>query len=74
MIFKIQKPVATNVDPPEVLVYNQDRSITQSIPMPKEDIDAIFGDDLKQYWEAEIIEANDTKNLMLRQKVGDQDW
>lgn len=74
MIFKIQKPLGGNVDPPEILAYNKDRSITLSIPMPAEDIDALFGFDAKQYWEGNLIETGDTRNLELVKKVREQSW
>jgi hypothetical protein len=74
MILKIQKPLSGNVEPPEILVYNEDRSVTESIPMSWFDIHELFGDDVKQYWDGDIIEANGTKNIELHKQVKAQPW
>lgn len=74
VIFKLQKPIYSNMEMPEVLCYNKDRSITISMPMPQEDVALMFGDDLKQYWDAEVIVANETNNVILQKRVKDQDW
>lgn len=74
-IFKIQKPLATNnEDMLYVLAYNTDQSIELYIPLEPNEIDALFGADLKQYWLAHAILNIAGNMLVLDKKVAEQDW
>lgn len=73
-IFKIQKPLVSNLATPEVLAYNKDRSIEVFVPMDSKDIEALFEDDLKQYWEGHLARSMGGTHLVLDRQVGDEDW
>lgn len=70
-IIKIQKPIVTN-GPAEAMVYNEDHSVFTLLPWT-EDLDEIFGDDLKQYWLADIPQF-DKGFIKLIQEVEEQVW
>lgn len=70
-IIKIQKPLVSN-GPADALIYNEDRSLTTMLPWTKE-IDAAFGDDVKQYWLADIPQF-DKGYIKLIEQIEEQDW
>jgi hypothetical protein len=74
MIFKLQKPLGGDFDEPEVLAYNKTRKVELFIPMKQADIDELFGDTVKQYWEGKVTRSKGGKNLILDRQVEEQDW
>jgi hypothetical protein len=50
-IVKVQMPIASNHDEPEVMVYNEDRSVMQQFPL-SDDLREIMGEELKKYFYA----------------------
>ena len=52
-IVKLQWPISTNMEIPEVLVYNEDESIFQGFPISQE-LKEMFGNKLKIYRMAQI--------------------
>jgi hypothetical protein len=81
MIIKVQKPLATYGMPPKALIYNEDRSVEIYVPMSK-DMDELFGNDVKQYWEAKLGEhpggevyiGDGTTLLTLFKKLEEPNW
>lgn len=65
-IVKVQLSITTNLAGPQVLIYNEDRSIMYQGPA--------YGDLLdfppKSFWKAELIGTH----LELHKQVSDQDW
>lgn len=70
-IIKLQRPLATNMDQAQVLVYNEDRSLERMLPYT-DDMQKLFGSDQKQYWLADIPKK--TGYIKLIQQVEEQDW
>lgn len=56
MIIKVQLPLATNGSHDTVLVYNEDQSFMQELPLPKQELKALrrqMGWERKGYFHAE---------------------
>ena len=72
MILKLLRklPITDNYN--EVLVYNEDREITQFVNYDKEMVEQVFGDELKVYWIGEVDVEN--HSIKLIKKVAKQDW
>ena len=71
MIVKIQRPLSTNADIPEALIYNKSRTVMYQIPYVE--VQQLFNGtlgELKVYHEAEVI----NKILHINERVEDQDW
>lgn len=69
-IVKVQKPLFTSEpEAPMALVYNEDRSLNVMVPYT-EDLERLFGDDMKQYWLADWSGGE----VELLKEVGEQDW
>ena len=68
MIVKIQRSI-TSSEGPSMLIYNQDRSIMEQLPLPPE-MERWFGKRLKRYAEARIVSSQ----LIIDHEVPDQDW
>ena len=56
MIFKVQQSFHTSEQKQQVLVYNEDRSISWQGDMPKK-IKKALGNTLKAYFEGELIKT-----------------
>lgn len=70
MIVKIQKPLATNEILPQALIYNKNRNVTLFLPF--EQVQKLFREgELKVYHNAHI---NDAGELVIEERVRDQDW
>lgn len=69
-IIKIQRPLFTNTEP-EVLMYNETRSFEATYPLTKE-LEKVFGDDVKQYWLANVPKRKGQVELL--EEVEWQDW
>lgn len=69
MILKIQRPIVTTEPAPLMLIYNQDRSIDETLPMTEE-LFSLFGDEYKLYIEAEIVEGV----MQIQRVVEEQSW
>ena len=67
MIVKIQLPLMTTMDHPMALIYNNDRSFQEQIPVTQELKDAMDGD-VKAYFRVEIKEGD--LHLLERVKGG----
>lgn len=72
MILKLLRrlPITDNYN--EVLVYNEDREITQFVNYDKEMVEQVFGDELKVYWIGEIDEKR--QGIRLVEQVEEQAW
>ena len=70
-VIKIQRPMAGNFDVPEALIYTKGRKFETTIPMTEE-LYELFGEDVKQYWEANISER--TYSIEMVRQVEDQPW
>lgn len=69
-IVKVQRPIVTN-GPPQVLIYNEDRSITVQVDMTKKFRKLFKVGEFKIYCEAEHNEAG---TLIVYDRVKDQSW
>ena len=54
-IVKIQRPITSNQVNPPVLIYSADRYIFAEQLMPEQDMDDLFGTELKVYVQAELL-------------------
>ena len=70
-IIKIQKPIVTT-GVPEAMVTNEDESLITFLPWTQE-LDGVFGDDLKQYWWADVPKF-DKGYIKLVKQADEQDW
>lgn len=70
MICKIQRPLSTNGDPSQCLIYNRSRQYQAFITLDEKQQAELFGDKPKVYaavdWRGDHIE--------IRRVVRDQDW
>ena len=69
MIIKIQRSIVTNMPVPQVVIYNEDRSIFWQGPMP-EDIKKLMGRYSKVYAKAKIVGTE----VVVDRIIADQDW
>jgi hypothetical protein len=53
-IWKLQRPLYTNMPVLEVLAYTEDRKSEAFIPMTDYEIEELFGDNLKLYVKAKV--------------------
>ena len=58
MIVKVQLPLASNAPKPELLVYNEDRSIQELLPASKEVVDLFDEDEVKAFFYATLKDGN----------------
>lgn len=70
-VIKIQKPLVSNGFA-AAMVYNEDRSLVTMLPWTQE-LDLVFGDDVKQYWLAYIPQFNKGYIKLLEQQE-EQVW
>ncbi len=78
MIVKIQKPLFNSApNNPAVLIYDEDRDFEMMTPW-NEKWEKVFGDDLKQYWEATTSPTAEGKwyldEIILIKQVATPDW
>lgn len=72
MIIKIQRPLYMSDQEPQVLIYNEDQTISTFLPYDDAMKD-LFGEDLKQYWIADL--PTKTKGFIkLQRQVVDPGW
>jgi len=69
-IFKMQASITTTQEFRQVLIYNEDRSVTVQIDMD-ESLEELFDGELKIYVEGEV---NKDKQLEIHDIVEEQDW
>lgn len=69
-IVKVQIPLSSNLDPPRILVYNQNKSIYCLMPMQQRFLDELRTD-LKGYYE---LEGEDKATFKIGERVAAQDW
>lgn len=69
VIVKVQLPLSTNLEVPEALIYNQDRSILCQLPV-SDDLKKSMGGAAKQYFFAELRGTI----LHLDKRAPWQDW
>jgi hypothetical protein len=69
MVVKVQKPL---MGAPDVLIYNEDKSVWALLPFEPRDIEALFGREVKQYWLADVPKK--TGIIKLVKRVKEQDW
>lgn len=69
MIFKLQRPLATNLETPYILIYDQTRKIERFV-IYDEETAKIFGDLPKVYVEGKIRD----NTLIVDRVVPEQDW
>lgn len=74
MIVKVQISLETTQPEPQVLIYNQDRSVLEILPLSKcidlEEMMADAGPLKRAYFEARIHDGK----IMLGDRVDDPDW
>jgi hypothetical protein len=69
-IWKLQRPIVSNEAFPTVMAYTEDKDQLAMIPMPEEMMDEIFGDELKVYALATVVNGV----LKVKRLVPEQDW
>lgn len=69
-IWKLQRPLVSNEEFPTVMAYTEDKVKMAMIPMPEEVMDEIFGDELKIYAKATVVNGV----LKVKHLVEEQDW
>lgn len=70
-VFKLQRPLHTNGDYNEILIYNEDRSVEAQLPVSSEVIELIFNDEYKVYM---LGKVGDDGIVRISGRVEDQDW
>lgn len=70
---KLQRPLFGNGDPGEILIYNEDRSIEQLIPLNADELGHVFGDEPKVYFLADVP-VNKPGLIKLIKRLPEQDW
>lgn len=68
-IFKLQRPLSSNIEDPPALAYNKDRSVTMMLDMTP-DMEGVFGDRLKVYVRGQV----EGDKLKILEMVGDRPW
>ncbi len=68
MIVKIQRPLASSMDAPPCLIYNEDRSVLLSKNI--QDLDVFFGNKLKVYADVDI----NGSEINIKTLIQDQTW
>lgn len=71
-IWKLQRPMATNMPVLEVMAYTEGKENLAFIPLSEKEIDEIFGDELKIYVKAKVNKH--TGILEVKKRVPDQWW
>lgn len=71
MIVKVQRSITTSEAVPQVLVYNEDRSLQYQGPLTMEVAEWFEEDEYKFYADAEIDELG---RFALNYRVEEQDW
>ena len=71
-IWKLQRPLVTNSSSHDVMAYTEDKEDLAFINMTQEQIDEVFGDELKIYVEAKVNKK--TGMLVADRIVEEQDW
>lgn len=69
-IWKLQRPLYTNMPVLEVLAYTEDRKHEAFIPMMDYEIVELFGDELKLYVKAKVKKGN----LVVDKILEEQSW
>lgn len=69
-IVKLQRPLATN-HKPEVLIYDEVKRFVFFLPYDEHMVE-LFGDDIKQYWLADIPRYKG--DIKLIKRMEEQEW
>jgi len=69
-IWKLQRPLVSNEEFPTVMAYTEGRENVAMLPMPEEIMDDLFGDELKIYVKAKVVNGV----LKMKHLVEEQDW
>lgn len=69
-IWKLQRPLASNEESPLVMAYTKKKTSMAMMPMPNEMVEEIFGEELKIYVKARIVNGI----LKVKRRVEDQEW
>lgn len=70
-IVKVQTPTETNVNPPQVLIYNRSREIEFTVDLTDE-IDEMVGPGKKKFFWANLINNGTQVNIL--HEADWQDW
>lgn len=72
-IVKVQPPLASNAEKEYMMVYNKDKTIlfmTESFT----DLKLAIGNSVRRYFEAEVSDYNEKREITLIRRVSRQDW
>jgi hypothetical protein len=69
-IWKLQRPLATNMPVLEVMAYTEGHENVSLIPMTDYEIKELFGDELKVYVSGRVINGI----LHVKKRVKERDW
>ena len=69
-IWKLQRPLATNEEFPTVMAYTKGKKNMAMIPMGEELIEELFGDEVKLYAKARVVNGV----LKVKHLVEEQVW
>lgn len=72
-IFKVQRPVFTTLHAPEVLIYNEDRSVQITSPL-NEGWKTFFGDEYKMYIRGELTEVDGQPGINVEDIIPEDQW
>lgn len=69
-IWKLQRPLFSTEEIPSVMAYTKNKKYTAMVPMSDEQMDDLFGEELKIYIKGSV------KNgvIIVKHRVEDQDW
>lgn len=69
-VWKLQRPIVTNEYFPTIMAYTEGRRDVAMLPMPVEVMDEVFGDELKIYVLARVVNGV----LKIKRQVPEEDW
>lgn len=69
-IWKLQRPLMTNMPVLEVMAYTEGRENMALIPMTDYEIEELFGDELKVYVSGRVVKGI----LHVKKRVAERDW
>lgn len=70
-IVKAQRPIVSTVGYNSCLFYNEGKSIFQIIELSENEMDKVFGDELKVYLKVVLYKNGE---LSILERVDEQDW
>jgi len=69
-IWKLQRPIVSNEEFPTIMAYTEGKENVAMLPMPEDIMDELFGDELKIYVYARVVNGI----LKMKHITEEQEW